>query len=503
MRSIVWKAVFVLHAFILAWFLSSSGLAAPGAAAEIGPAGSWSGFVDILQQRLAMTVHLDRADDASWAGTIDVPQQGAHAVPLKNVVVDGDAVTFELAGGIGVATFDGTHDAEKISGTFSQGGYEGTFTFARIEDEAEAAPDTGTATNAYAADPDAPYTTEERTLTRDGIRLAGTLTLPKGEGPFPLVVFSTGSGPQDRDETLFGFKPFRILADAFARKGVASLRYDDRGVGGSTGSIQEATTRTFADDVAMWIESLRPEDAIDAARAGVLGHSEGGAVAAIAAAADPSLAFIVSLAGPATPGEQVLRDQARAGILAEGGSEAIFPAVDAQQDLLFGAIRTGEGIETIEFQLKMKHGAAYMQLPAKAKEAIASKQDWIDAAAKQELDYLRSSWYRGFLDSDSGEDWKKVRCPALALFGEFDTQVLPEPNVARLKSVLPDGHRTTIETIPGVNHLFQPSATGAVSEYATLPPAFAAGVVERIVDWTVDVTSNEAPAAAAEDAGHP
>jgi uncharacterized protein len=236
-------------------------------------AGRWQGTIDIPAANLKLDIGLDfRAEGDGFTGTIDIPQQGAKGAPLRAISLKGPAVRFELAPPVGpAAVFDGTLKGDQIDGTFAQGPGTGTFALTRAADAPQARPEPP------------PYVVESLNVMNGDVRLAGTLTRPKGGG-VPAVVLVTGSGPQDRDEDIFGFKVFATLADALTRQGIAVYRYDDRGVGQSTGSLAKATTEDFAGDALAAVAKLRTIDGIDPKRVGILGHSEGAAVAALAAA---------------------------------------------------------------------------------------------------------------------------------------------------------------------------------------------------------------------------
>lgn len=281
-----------------------------------GPlAGTWQGTIDIPAANLKLNIEVVfRAEANEITGTIDIPQQGAKGVPLRSVTLNGSAVRFELAPPVGpVAVFDGTLKGDRIEGTFTQGPGTGTFTLTRRGDVPQ-----------VKAEPP-PYIVEPLDVMNGDIKLAGTLTRPKGSGAASAVVLVTGSGPQDRDETIFGFKVFATLADQLTRKGIAVYRYDDRGVGESTGSLATATTEDFAGDALAAVAQLRTMDGIDPKRVGILGHSEGAIVAAIAAAKSPDVAFIVMLAGTAVAGNEVLLQQARDMAVAQGSTPEQHP----------------------------------------------------------------------------------------------------------------------------------------------------------------------------------
>jgi len=299
-----------------------------------------------------------------------------------------------------------------------------------------------------------------------GVYLAGALTLPQGNGPFPAVVLITGSGAQDRDESMAGHKPFLILADALTRRGLAVLRVDDRGVGGSLGAKPNDTTADFATDVEAGVAFLRTRTDIDPKRIGLLGHSEGGEIAPMVAARDPSIAFIVMMAGPAIPGDQIIAAQTRDIALASGAPPA--------------------AAET-SFQLEKRILDAVKAAPDEA--AIASQVNAVMHAAGQPdlqpaaLQAFRSKWYRDFLAYDPAPALRALKIPVLALIGDKDTQVPAKENIPVLQTALAGDPKAEVRVIPGVNHLFQPAKTGAPSEYSATGQTIAPEVLDLITGW--------------------
>jgi hypothetical protein len=296
--------------------------------------------------------------------------------------------------------------------------------------------------------------------------LDGTLTIPEGTGPFPAVVLISGSGPQNRDEEIFGHKPFLVLADHLTRGGIAVLRYDDRGVGQSKGDFASATSEDFAADAwAVWQAlSARPE--IDAKRVGLLGHSEGGLIAPMLAAAHPEIAFIVLVGGPGVTGEQILLKQAELIATAMGAPPAAVAANAAVQRQVFAILKE----ETSQARIEERIGA----IPVGSKEASA-------ALVKQSA----SPWMRFFVRYDPAAALRKVRCPVLAIGAERDLQVAPDQNLPAIEAALKAGGNAdvTITRLPGLNHLLQPAKTGLPAEYAQIETTVAPAALDAITAW--------------------
>ena len=337
---------------------------------------------------------------------------------------------------------------------------------------------------------DGPYIAEDVTFANGDITLAGTLTLPEGSGPHPAIVLISGSGPQDRDESLAptaNIKPFKLIADYLTRQGIAVLRYDDRGTGKSTGDFSSATSADFATDAASAIDYLLTRDDIDPAQIGILGHSEGGLIDAMLGASNPHVAFIVGMAPPAVNGADVLIQQNRRLILAEGGTQEQVDKKIAFLQQLFDKIQSGD-IEAIPDLIHDEVIAEVAALPQSQQDAIGDVEAYAQQVTQQQAASMTSDWMEFFLTHDPADDWAKTTVPVLALFGGNDVQVDAEQNAPALEAALKKAGNTDykIVTFPTANHLFQDAKTGAVSEYATLPAEFLPDFLPTIGDWILD-----------------
>ena len=329
------KPLFFLTLVLLSFTLLSAQSRAEGLT------GPWEGTLTLLGGELKIIVHLEEGD-AGLTGTIDIPQQKAFGRPLTNLRREGEKLHFELAAGPGLALFDGVLRERTLQGTFLQAGVKGTFRLLRGEE----AP----VEKMAVAEP-SPYREEEVSLLNQGIRLAGTLTLPQGKGPFPGVIMITGSGAQNRDEEILGFKPFRVIADHLARKGIAVLRCDDRGVGGSGGSTAASTTRDFASDVLAQAAYMRGREEILKEKIGLIGHSEGGSVASLAAQED-HFRFVVLLSGPAVKGEEIVIEQIRLISKAMGLRDEEIRKTLEEQRRVYALLNSPGGAEELERAVK-------------------------------------------------------------------------------------------------------------------------------------------------------
>jgi pimeloyl-ACP methyl ester carboxylesterase len=437
--------------------------------------GRWHGAILILGTELGILVGFENTEQGLSA-TIDIPVQGAMGLALTAVSFDSPMVHFELPAGPGLAVFDGELEGDSIGGPFTQAGVQGTFWLRRGEPEPEA------------PEEPVPYLEEEVRFANGDVTLAGTLTLPEDGGPHPAVVLLTGSGPQNRDEELFGFKPFRIIADHLTRNGIAVLRYDDRGVGGSRGNVQLSTSADFAGDALAGVELLGKRPDIDPQAIGLVGHSEGAIVAAIAASYSPDVAFIVMLAGTAVSGEQTLYTQAELIMRANGATDEQVAENAALQRMIFQAMRTGKGWDAVEQTLDEQVRASIDELPASRRQEIANVDSLVALRVQQQISAVRTPWFRAFIDHNPARELEQVRVPVLAIFGETDLQVPPSLNRVPMQQALEAAGNTdyTITVIPRANHLFLESETGRPSEYATLEKVFVPGLLETVTVWITE-----------------
>ncbi|NWG17544.1 MAG: alpha/beta hydrolase [Chloroflexi bacterium] len=337
---------------------------------------------------------------------------------------------------------------------------------------------------------DVPYLQEEVTFENGDVTLAGTLTLPQGDGPHPALVLVSGSGQQDRDESLPvvpGYRPFRDIADDLTRRGIAVLRYDDRGVGGSTGDPSVATTADFATDAAAAVGYLHSRDDINPGQIGLLGHSEGGIIAAILGASDPNLAFVIMLSGPGLSGREVSLFQniislEQSGVTGEP-REAILGAVGRA----FDAAAAGD-MDATRAEIENMSRLMYEAVPDDIRALLGSIDSYVEQTVEQQMATFQSPWFQFFLAYDPALDWSKTTIPVLAIFGGLDKQVEPESNAAALEAALEQAGNAdySIVTIPDANHLYQPAVTGYFDEYASLGTELHPDLLPTIADWLLE-----------------
>jgi uncharacterized protein len=434
--------------------------------------GVWWGTLQAGAQRLRVVFRLQRDADGQLRGTIDSLDQAATGIPISEITVEGntirvrsDAVQGEFVGTL-------SDDGKQVAGVWKQGGQELPLTLTRGEPPTPKRP--------QEPKPPFPYRTEEVRIPhlKERFELAGTLTIPEGKPPFPAIVFFTGSGAQNRDQEVFGHKPFLVLADYLTRAGYATLRMDDRGVGGSGGDMRTATTLDFADDALSGVRYLQKRKEIDRKRIGLLGHSEGALVCAIAAAKAPrEVAFLIMLAGTGVPGEQILYRQAELMSRKAGLAEPLIERNRALQQRVFEILkreRDDAKAQDAIYEAMLQSLGAGANLPENQKAALRA----------QAANYI-SPWFRAFITLDPAPYLRKVRCPVLALNGELDLQVDPEQNLPVIERALREGgnKRITIRRLPNLNHLFQKARTGLITEYTEIEETFNPNALEAIRKW--------------------
>ncbi|MGB5190798.1 alpha/beta hydrolase family protein [Robiginitalea sp.] len=436
--------------------------------------GTWNGVLEVQGMQLPLVIHIAE-DDEGYTGTMDSPDQGATGIEITSLSYDNSNLKFEVAPMAIAYTGDLNKDGS-IKGTFTQMGQSLPLNFSRnpVVKKALLRPQ----------EPKAPYPyySEEVAIPNpgDGLTLSGTLTLPSKSGIFPVVVLISGSGAQNRDEEVFGHKPFLVLSDYLTRQGIGVLRYDDRGTGKSTGDHTTATSEDLATDVTSAVAFLKSRADIDTKKIGLIGHSEGGLIAPMVASKSDDIAFIVLLAGPGISGYDILMLQSE---LIRKASGVSGEALDKEMDLTRGAL---DLVRTVENQTELKTGLQqyFIQAFEKNPEQVPQGMSVEDIVSTQ-ADALASPWMQYFMRYDPAPALEQVKCPVLALNGEKDLQVPSQINLEAIEKHLKAGGNSdfTVRELSGLNHLFQNSATGSPSEYAALEETFAPGALKEISDW--------------------
>jgi len=413
--------------------------------------GIWSGKLVIPNGptlKLALEV-TERSEGALAADLISL-DQGADGAPSASVSLDGSAVRVEIRRPKVIITGTLSEDGQTLDTEYRQGDFRAPLFLRRVDRVPGMAP--------RAQSPVRPYPYDEEEVTYPGgaanVTLAGTLTLPRDNGPHPAVVLVTGSGPQGRDELIGYHRPFLVLADYLTRRGIAVLRYDDRGVGESSGPYDTATSADFADDAQAGVTYLRSRADIDLGRVGMVGHSEGGMVAPMVAARLPELGFIVLLAGPGIPIDPLIVNQIGLFTLAAGATEAEVEVLRAMHSTIHQAINTRESRSDIF--------AAIQTYYQNLSDAEAGLLGWSIGRLNAVIESRLTPWWRYFLSFDPAVYLQQVDCPLLALNGDRDLNVTASENLAAIAHALDVAGNTDYRVVelPGLNHMLNANGIG-------------------------------------------
>lgn len=435
--------------------------------------GTWEGTLKVQGMELPLVFNISKTN-GTYGATLDSPAQNAFAIPIDNVSFEHNSLTITQAQ-MGME-YTATLTDGIFKGTFKQAGQTFPLDIKRGEkvEKTVREPKPQEPKKPY------PYVAEEvffKNSKAGNIKLAGTLTLPKDIKNPPVVILISGSGPQNRDEELLGHKPFLVLADHLTRKGIAVLRYDDRGTARSEGDFQSATSFDFATDVEAAMAYLQTRKDIDTHKIGLVGHSEGGLIAPIVAARNKDVAFCVLLAGPGVDGKEILLTQGKRASQLEN-----YPEIDIENSQKTSA-------KVFEISANYKGETSKKEIIALFKElrtkitSEEAKKELTEEAIKAQADMITSPWMRTFLGYDPQTSLQKVTCPVLAVNGEKDFQVLPELNLNAIEKGLKNSKDVTIKQFKDLNHLFQTSKTGAFSEYADIEETFAPIALNFISNW--------------------
>ncbi|MEE2819895.1 MAG: alpha/beta fold hydrolase [Planctomycetota bacterium] len=410
-----------------------------------------------------------------------VPAQAVQDAPLNTAFgKDGELIASLAEAGLKftIRNFDGQ---DSLIAEMQQGAFETTIALEKID----AMPEMKRPQH-----PVEPYPYETREVVSmhpDGTHvLAGTLTVPEGDEPFPCAILITGSGQQDRDETVFGHKPFLVIADWLTQNGIAVLRYDDRGIGGSVmkqpEELANITSRTNADDVAVIVQAARMHPEIDDRRIGLIGHSEGGLIAPMVAVDDQDIAFIVMLAGTGMSGIDLLPLQQTLILRASGASEELIERQVSVTLNVFELVVQGASDEELSEHIDEL-------LLIAGEHTGQSLDDFTDEDRAAILAEMTSPWLRYFLAHEPLITLSQVECPVLAVNGTLDLQVPCTENLSLIEEVMNNAMRDiTIIEFEGLNHLFQPAETGSPDEYFSIETTFDESVLHAMTDWIQDVT---------------
>ena len=440
-------------------------------------AGIWTGKL-ALPNSLELTIvfNLSKVDAGKYTATLDSPDQGAMGITTEGTIVNGDSILINIPVVQGYYTGKIFYDEMKIIGKWFQSGMGLDLTVNKV-DKLEGPNRPQEPIEPY------PYNSEEVLFEneKDNVVLAGTLSFPKEGNNFPAVVMITGSGGQDRNEGLLGHKPFLVISDYLTRNGVAVLRFDDRGIAQSTGDHSKATSEDFARDVLSAVQFLKERNEIDKTKIGLIGHSEGGMIAPLASIQSDDVSFIVLMAGPGIPGDSIIYLQGELIQRVEGASEEEVQKANKIQRKIISTVKNIKDEGVLKEKLEEIFRSEYSFMSDKEKNELGDLKTYLDAQIKS----LTSSWFKYFLKYDPVPVLEKVKRPVLAINGENDLQVPPKENLSAIKSALQKGGNKNFETIElkGLNHLFQTSESGKISEYGEIEETISPIALQTVLDW--------------------
>lgn len=433
------------------------------------PGGYWLGTLNIRARELRLLIHVTSTSPP--AATFTSIDQDNQARPVTGLTIANGAIEFTT----GNATIRGrlAADGRTIAATYSQSGAEYPVTFARVD---------GPPVVRRPQEPVAPfpYVSEEVTVrSTDDVVLAGTFTRPSSAGPHPAVLLISGSGPQDRDESVFGHKPFLVLGDYLARRGFAVLRLDDRGAGKSTGARTHATIEDYATDAVAAVTWLAARADVDRRRIGLIGHSEGGIVAPLALARTRDVAFLVLIAAPAMNGTSLAMLQADRIARAAGAAPQQVALQQALNGRIYALLEKGGDEAAIRASVRaiLKEELAKAGIPEAAVPLVEKQME-------PQIQRGLTPWFRHFLAHDPNESLRAVRVPVLALYGSVDVQVPADENASRMRdAITASSPQSEVRTLTGLNHLLQNARTGAMNEYPRIEETMAPVALEAIAEW--------------------
>ncbi len=432
--------------------------------------GSWAGELDASGNKLPLVFNIQKEGN-EFVTTMDSPMQNVKGLPTdKTTFIDNELIVDAKKFGI---TYKGKFENGTINGNFFQGQAALPLILLRKKE--------GESVLKRPQTPQPPfnYNIEEVTFDNptDKNTLAGTLTTPFNKTGFPIVILISGSGQQNRDSEIFGHKEFWVIADDFAKKGIGVLRIDDRGTGGSNGATMTMTTENFAGDTNAAVEFLAKKGYT---KIGLAGHSEGGIIAPMVASKNPKVKFIISMAGPGIPTDELLVLQSKAIGKASGATDEELKSSEATNREIYSIVKNYNGSD-LNGEVKKIIVAQMQKLPKEQQPSA----DEIEKIAEQESKKISIPWFSYFMKINPDVYWSKLKIPVLAINGTRDIQVISKENLLGIKNSLEKAKNKNFEVVefPNLNHLFQEAKTGTVEEYAQLEQTIAPQVLEKMSSW--------------------
>jgi len=436
--------------------------------------GDWHGKLSVSGMQLRIVLHIIKSDTA-YSSTLDSPDQGAFGMETNSTILIGNELKI-ISNQLG-ANYKATVGTDELTGIFTQGGREYDLVLTKKElPKAEIK-------RPQEPKPKFNYLVQEVEFRNeiDNIALSGTITLPKGKGPFAVAVMISGSGPQDRNEEILGHKPFWVIADHMAKNNIAILRFDDRGVGKSGGKFAGATSLDFVKDVEAAVAFLKTQKKINPKKIGLIGHSEGGLIAPMVAAnTKNNIAFAVLMAGPGIPGSEIIILQQELISRVNGTSEEEIAKDKRWTEKLFQFME--QNLNSSNFDTEMKQFIDSLNTAEKIEIPNGMTQQQLNDLM---FDSFCDPWMKYFLFLDPTIALAKVKCPVLAINGSLDLQVPPTENLSAIKKHIESNGNSnvTIKEFPRLNHLFQECATGSPNEYGSIVQTISPEVLKTMTEW--------------------
>lgn len=441
--------------------------------------GQWNGVLKVQGMQLRIVFNISKTGNV-YHSTMDSPDQGAKGIPVTTTTFENSKLRLEIAG-LRVE-YAGELKDKMIKGIFRQNGMEFPLDLTREMIAKQVVKRPQEPVKPY------PYLAEDITFqnSKENITLAGTLTLPKNGGKYPVVILISGSGPQNRDEELMGHKPFLVISDYLTRHGIAVLRYDDRGVAQSKGDFKTATSVDFSSDVESAIAYLKTRKEINPDKIGLVGHSEGGIIAPMVAAKSKDVKYIVLLAGTGIRGDKLMLLQMELVAKAAGKSDDGIQKSKKINAGVYEIVLKSKSNESLKVELKNYLGESLKNNPDEAKPKGMTDEEFISLTINQ----ITGPWMLNFIKYDPATALEAVKCPVLAVNGEKDLQVPPKVNLPAIEKALKKGgnNQVTTREFPNLNHLFQECKTGSPTEYAEIEQTFSPVVLEVISGWILQQT---------------
>lgn len=432
--------------------------------------GIWEGGITVPGGQLKIIFKIDKTSDG-YSGTLDIPQQGAIGLNLDPISQTGDSVSLTFSVGQITGLFTGNFDSyTQISGNYSQGGPSTPFSVKRTTETTQ--------------EPEKPANETDLIIQNGNIKIGGTLTMPNGEIKAPLLIMSSGSGAQDRNSEIFGFKIFSIISQYLAERGIPSFRYDDRGVGSSTGNFGNTTIDDLASDVEAVIQYFQNSETNNFQTFAVLGHSQGGIVAGKVAAENEGVHQLILMGSTAPSLSEILRYQVEFAYSASAIDQSLVEKeIDAREELM-RAITYGNDIESAKESYIHAYTDVLNNLPEAQKNSITNITSTVNTQTEQLIQIYSAPQTKSLLFYVPTNDLEKITAPTLVLFGGKDTQVTIAQNQDKIRDALvKSGTDFQFKVFHNANHLFQNAETGLANEYPFLDKKFVEGFLDHITEW--------------------